>query len=124
MNAITFSDKDIFPVLEKSSPQEFDEMDFGVVQMDLQGTIKAYNKYESELAHITQSEAIGKNFFTQIAPCTNNFMVATKFIDAKENRDEVLDYMFTYRIKPTKVRLRLIIHPEEANQYLLVSQTI
>lgn len=122
MKQVSFSDEDIFPILEQSSAKSFDEWDFGVVRMDKNGLIKAYNKYESELAHIDQNEAIGKNFFTQIAPCTNNFMVATKYTQANENRDEILDYMFTYRIKPTRVRLRLLINLEAENQYLLVSK--
>ncbi len=119
---ISFSEKDIYSVLEKASPQEIDACDFGVVKMDREGIIKAYNKYEAELASIPQQEAIGKNFFIQIAPCTNNFLVSAKYLEHRRQRDEVLEYVFTYRISPTPVMLRLLINPEVENQYLLVKK--
>lgn len=124
MNPISFSDENVLHLLENASAREIDQYDFGVVKMDAEGRVKTYNKYESELASIPQEDAIGKNFFTQIAPCTNNFLVAAKYLEHPQKRDEVLDYVFTYRISPTPVQLRLLVDPESDNQYLLVKKSV
>lgn len=117
---ISFSEKNIYPLLDKASKEELDNYDFGIVKMDGHGIIKAYNKFECELAMNTEEEVLGKNFFTQIAPCTNNFLIADKYLKVKVSRDEVIDYVFTYRISPTRVKLRLLVEPSKEHQYLLV----
>lgn len=115
-----FDQADLLSVLESMSHEAFDAFDFGLVKMDRGGQILAYNKYEAELSSNRQNEVLGKNFFTQVAPCTNNFMVAEKYKSDQTELDEFLDYVFTYRIKPTPVRLRLLTHKNSQHQYLAV----
>ncbi len=121
--ATAFSSPTAFDALETmvSSPAKFDELPFGVVAMKHDGTIVAYNKWESELAKIPQSRAVGQNFFTDIAPCTNNFMVSGRYAEETE-LDETLPYLFTLRMEPTKVQLRLLKREGSKNQYLLVDR--
>jgi len=42
-----------------------------------------------------------------VGPCTNNYLVAQRFLDCDE-LDEQLDYVFTFRMAPTPVRLRML----------------
>ena len=54
---------------------------------------------------------IGRNFFVEIGPCTNNYLIAQRYQDSASegvSLDEQLDYVFTYRMAPTPVRLRLL----------------
>ena len=56
----------------------------------------------------------------------NNFMVAQKFLDASEAArplDESLDFVLTWRMRPTPVKLRLLSHPDIGLQYLLLKRT-
>jgi photoactive yellow protein len=117
---LSFSAPDAYLLLEKSLPSLLDQADFGIVKFTREGKILHYNPYESNLAGIPSEEALGKNFFTQIAPCTNNFMVAVKYGDRAADLDETMAYVFTYRIKPTKVQLRLLASAGEETAYLLV----
>lgn len=112
--------QDLFKALEVLDNDAYDELDFGLIKMDRKGNVLAYNKWEAQLAANNQEAVIGKNFFTQIAPCTNNFMVSEKYGLFQGQLDETLDYVFTYRIKPTPVRLRLLAHESSNNQYLAV----
>ncbi len=57
--------------IDDLSSEELDSLPFGAIQLNPAGIILKYNDYESKLARVTQKEAIGKNFFTDIAPCTN-----------------------------------------------------
>ena len=111
-----FNDNALPAWLDTHTEADYDTLPFGVVQMDYNGTITAYNKVLSELAGISREHAIGKNFFIQVAPCTNNFMVAEKY--GQDQLDETLPYMFTYITQPTPVVLRLIKHAA-GHQYLL-----
>ena len=63
---------------------------------------------------------IGRNFFSEVGPCTNNFMVAQRF-EEELMLDEVLPYVFTLKMKPRRVNLRLLKSPDARRQYLLVA---
>lgn len=95
---------------------DYDRLSFGVVKMDYDGIVTEYNRAQFDLTGVAAENAIGKHFFTQVAPCTNNFMVAERY--RQSILDESLPYIFTYITKPTKVELRLIKGPK-GNQYLL-----
>jgi len=52
-----------------SLPEEdFDALPFGAIKLDTVGRILKYNLYESRLAERDAREAIGQNFFTDVAP--------------------------------------------------------
>lgn len=118
MSTYSFAETGLCELLNQESDSGLDELPFGVVKMDLTGTVLAYNQAESRIAGVAPEQAIGKHFFSQVAPCTNNFMVASRYEQAP--LDEELDYMFTYVTTPTRVRLRLLRASESAYQYLLV----
>jgi len=115
-----FKDAGLLTWLENQPDEILDNTDFGIVKMDGKGTVLFYNKAESKISGLSKESAIGKHFFTEVAPCTNNFMVAEKY--KKETLDEELPYIFSYITKPTPVNLRLL-KGVTGNQYLLVERT-
>ncbi|TAG14696.1 MAG: photoactive yellow protein [Sphingobacteriia bacterium] len=117
MNA-TFSTPEILGWLENQEPNQYDELSFGIVKMNIDGQVVFYNKQESQITGIDPAFAVGKLFFTQIAPCTNNFMVSEKYKQIE--LDEELDYLFTHITTPTRVRLRLLKSAASQHQYMLV----
>ncbi len=111
-----FQDPELLSWLETQSPELYDSLPFGVVKMDYTGVITAYSVAQSSLSGIAKENALGKHFFTQVAPCTNNFMVSEKY--NRDVLDETMPYMFTYVTKPTPVELRLL-KGKNGSQYLL-----
>lgn len=105
--------------LETATPAALDAAEFGIIRMNHDGETLAYNAYESRLSGLSSDGVLGKNFFTQVAPCTNNFMVAERYREPGA-LDDLLAYVFTYKMKPTKVRLRLLKRAGAAEQYLAV----
>lgn len=99
-----------------------DAQPFGVVQVDDSGVIKMYNKWESEMAGVPPTTAEGRNFFTQVAACTNNRLVFGKFKDgvARGELDAEFGYTFTYKMKPTNVQIRLYRHAPSATNWVFV----
>lgn len=100
---------------------DIDTLPFGVVVMDRSGTVTAYNHAESELSGLAPSSVIGRNFFEQVGPCTNNYLVAQRFADSDE-LDDIIDYVFTFKMAPTPVRLRMLAASGADHQYLLVKR--
>lgn len=111
-----FNDTTLPEWLDNHQEADLDLLSFGVVKMNDEGIVTAYNKHESDLTGVSKENAIGKHFFTEVAPCTNNFMVAEKY--KQDLLDEVMPYMFTYITAPTPVELRLIKR-NNGRQYLL-----
>ena len=99
-----------------------DAQGFGVVQVGDDGAIRLYNRFESQLAGVPAPTAEGRNFFTQVAPCTNNRLVFGRFKDGvqKGELDAEFNYTFTYKMKPTNVTLRLYRHAPSATNWVFV----
>jgi len=110
--------------LSSMSREELNALDFGVVKVDDGGTIHIYNRYESELASVAPSTAEGKNFFTQVAPCTNNRLVYGRFKEgvAADEMDVCLSYTLTYKMRPTNVRMRLYRDQASQTNWVLVQK--
>lgn len=102
--------------------QQVDAQPFGVVRVADDGTVQLYNKWESELAGVAPEAAEGRNFFTQVAPCTNNRLVFGKFKDGIQAGalDTEFGYTFTYKMKPTNVAIRLYRHAPSATNWVFV----
>lgn len=103
----TFVPNELFPMLGKITRNDADACDFGVLQLDDAGKVIFCNKYQSELAGIPASHYDGKNWFTQIAPCTNNGLVFGMFKKsvAAGSMNTVFPYTFTFKMKPTNVKI-------------------
>jgi photoactive yellow protein len=114
-----FADPGLVDTLESASLDVIDDLGFGLIVMDRDGRVLGYNQAESKLSGLPAGEVIGRNFFVQIGPCTNNYLIAERYRDSEE-LDEQLDYVFTYRMAPTPVRLRLLARRGSSRQYLAV----
>ena len=119
---MTFNDPDALSKLEAMTASDLDALQFGVVAMTLAGTVTAYNQYEAEVVSLDAERVIGKHFFRDIAPCTNNYMVSGLY-DLEHTLDRTIPYVFTLRMNPTRVNLRLLKDGSAKHQYLLVERT-
>lgn len=120
-----FDDQALAGRLRELSPTELDELPFGVIGFDDQGLVACYNRYESVAASFTPQDVLGKHVFIELAPCFNNFLVAGRFEasqEAGEPLDEQLPYVLTFRMRPTRVRLRLLSEPGTDLRYILVER--
>lgn len=114
-----FADPVLLDALESAPLDSIDDFGFGLIVMDRDGGVLGYNQAESALSGLPAGEVTGRNFFVEIGPCTNNYLIAQRYQDS-EQLDEQLDYVFTYRMAPTPVRLRLLARRGSPRQYLVV----
>jgi photoactive yellow protein len=112
---VTFAD------LQAMQASARDDLPFGVVGMDTAGITKVYNETESRLSGLEPSTVLGNSFFDVVAQCMNNFMVAQRFEDEPE-LDAIVPYMLTLRMRPTRVRLRLLASRAGPLRFILIER--
>lgn len=123
--APSFSSPGLHALLAQLDADALDHLDFGVIGFDLETHVTRYNRTESDAAGLTPPRVLGQPLFTNVAPCLNNFMVAQRFEDALEGGtalDDTIDYVLTLRMRPVKVRLRLLAEPSNPVRYVLVQR--
>jgi photoactive yellow protein len=107
--------------LEAMSAEEHDALPFGVVGFSADTVVQVYNATETRMSGLDPATVVGVPFFEAVAQCMNNFMVAQRFEDEPE-LDDILPYVLTLRMRPTKVRLRLLATAETPRRYVLIER--
>ena len=69
MEILNFENISLSEVLPRIN--DINLLPLGVVKMDLKGNILAYNMAEAELTGTDPTWEVGKNFFSEVAMCTN-----------------------------------------------------
>ena len=122
-----FSHPDLGPVIDGMSDDQLDQLEFGVIGFDADTTVRRYSAYESRMAGLSPDRVLGAALFTSVAPCMNNFLVAQRFEDAAidgTTLDAEIDYVLTLRMRPSKVKLRLLAAPGMSLRYVLVNRRL
>ncbi len=109
MATTLFGRKDVENRLASMTPQEIDELPFGVIQIDRQGQILLYNATEGVITGRDPQAMIGRDFFNEVAPCGRTEAFYGRFREGVERGElnEIFDYTFDYRMAPTKVRVHI-----------------
>jgi photoactive yellow protein len=122
---LEFNQASIADRIEALDDTQLDSLEFGVIGFDADTAVRCYNAFESKLAGLAPHRVLGHALFTAVAPCMNNFLVAQRFEDAAASAtslDATIDYVFTLRMRPAKVTLRLLASPALALRYVLVNR--
>jgi len=109
--------------IEAMSPGQFDALAFGAIQLDVQGVILAYNDTEAKISGRDKRQVIGKNFFTEVAPCTNVKAFAGRFREgvARQSLHAVFPYRFDFRMTPRRVNVALVYSAHTKSAWVFVT---
>jgi photoactive yellow protein len=101
---------------------QLDQLPFGAIRLDKEGTILSYNQTEAELAGRKKESVLGKNFFTEVAPCTNVQEFAGKFREGVRTGSlhTVFPYIFDYQMDPRNVWVTLFYSRETETAWVFV----
>lgn len=93
----------------ETTAEELDQLPFGAIQLDRRGFVLQFNSYESQLSGIDRGQAIGKQFFTDIAPCANVKEFYGRFQTGVQNKrlHEKFRYHFAFKQRPRDVTITL-----------------
>ena len=81
------------PLLSK---EEVSALPYGAIELDAAGTILSYNSAEAELSGRDSARVIGKNFFTQVAPCTAVSEFQGRFLEFLRSGQGPQSFSFTF----------------------------
>lgn len=125
--APTFDAPDLASWLQNVDAADLDRLECGALGFDVQGILHQYNRVVSTGTGIEAARLLGQNVFLTVSPCMHNFMVMQRFEDTMKNGeslDEIVDFVLTWRMRPTHVRLRLIANPGQRLRYVLVERRV
>lgn len=120
---MVFAQDDLLTALAAADHAALDALAFGVIGMDRTSVVTVYNASEARFSGLSHEGVIGRHFFRDVAPCMNNYLVALRF-EEESAIDAVIDYVFTFRMRPTPVRLRLLKGPATPTMYVVVQSLL
>jgi photoactive yellow protein len=95
---------------------DIDALPFGYIALAPDGTVRKYNRFEADLARKDPQTVLGRNFFREVAPCTQvrefegRFREMTAGAPGSGNA-ESFDFEFGFRHGTQKVRISLVRSP-------------
>ncbi len=107
-------------------PEFLDRLPYGAISLDAEGVIRTYNTAEEELAGRTRDRTIGRNFFTDVAPCTDVQEFAGRYRDmVARHRAACEEIRFGFAFPGGTVQVRIVIYysPEQRRGILLIEKT-
>lgn len=109
--------------LAKMTPDQLDQLPYGVIELSANGTILSYNAGESEISGRKPEKVIGRNFFTEVAPCTDVREFYGRFLDLIEHRAVNHEFEFTFSFAvPTKVFITMLYEQHENTVWVMVNR--
>ncbi len=108
--------------IDSIGEKELDSLPYGVIQLDAQGTVLRYNSYEEGLSGLTRQKVVGKNFFKQIAPCTDMQEFYGRFREGVAAGEPhcTFRYHFAFKRNPRDVTITLLYNAREKLTWVLV----
>ena len=99
----------VYENVHSMNERELDALPHGAVQLDHLGKVLKYNAYEERLANTKKVNVIGKNFFKEVAPCTDVREFYGRFRDgvAAKKLHCKFRYRFTFKVNPRDVTVTL-----------------
>ncbi|HEX8255735.1 MAG TPA: PAS domain-containing protein [Thermoanaerobaculia bacterium] len=103
---------------------QLDALPFGAIQLDLDGRILQFNEYEANLSNRRAPDTVGRNFFNDVAPCTNVREFYGRFKEGVDGGElnVTFDYRFEFRMAPRNVRVTLFYSAPTATVWVFVQE--
>lgn len=112
--------------LELLSEQALDQLPYGVIVLDREGTVVRYNLAESRFARLDRSQVIGKSFFGRVAPCTATPDFMGRFRTLVETGTPggsvAFSYVFDFKFGAQQVDIELILGTATPRVLVLVNR--
>lgn len=110
--------------LSAMSLDQLDALPFGAIRLTSDGTILSYNATESQISGCDPALVIGKNFFTEVAPCTAVRSFHGVFLELIAHRAVNRHFDFTFPFQPPiHVRITMLYEQHTQTVWVLVARS-
>ena len=109
------------PLLDEA---DLDALPFGLIEIDSAGCVLRYNSAEQVLSGKPSADVVGKNFFTEIAPCTaiEAFMGRLSSFLASDAEPESFQFAFVFPTGTVNVSIAFV-NSGRGSSFVLVKRT-
>jgi photoactive yellow protein len=109
--------------IQNLGEDDFDRLLLGAIRLDNSGIVLRYNQTEADLVGRKKENVIGKNFFTEVAPCTNVQEFAGAFREGVQKRSlhTVFPYIFDLPTGPLNVWVTLFYNDQNDSVWVFVN---
>lgn len=104
---------------------QLDELAHGVIALDRDGRILRYNLAEANLARLDRHTVIGRNFWTEVAPCTRTPEFEGRFLELVRGSATQVDpfsYLLDFKFGAQQVDVRMVRAPAAERFYIFISR--
>jgi photoactive yellow protein len=112
--------------IDERTDQELDTLPFGVIALDGDGTILRYNLYESQIARLDRNQVLGRNFFTDVAPCTRTDVFHGQFrrgvASGATGSFARFGFLFDFKFGAQDVEVEMVRPANVPRYYLLINR--
>jgi photoactive yellow protein len=110
--------------IDRMSETQLDELPFGAIRLDKEGKVLSYNTTESKLTGRDPERVIGRNFFREVAPCTNVQAFAGRFREgvARGEMHFIFPYRFDFEMAPRDVTVTLFYSKQTGTAWVFVRE--
>lgn len=100
-----------------------DLLPYGIIVVDEEGKILYYNAREEEIAKRRRGNVLGKNFFSEVAPCTQVQEFYGRFKETMLRAGLVADFHFRFPFpgRPREVEITLTSFQKDGSNLCLIS---
>jgi len=104
------------------SPDQLDALPLGAIQLDADGKVLKFNQYESTLSNLSKDRVVGRNFFRDVAPCTDvqDFHGRFKEGVARKQMHVKFRYHFAFKQNPRDVTVTLFYSTQSGSIWVFV----
>lgn len=108
--------------VDSMSENELDTLPHGVIQLDARGNVLRFNAYEEKLAGLSKANVLGKNFFKEVAPCTDVQEFYGRFREgvAQGKLHCKFRYHFAFKQNPRNVTITLFYSDRDKSVWVFV----
>ena len=115
---------ELFAQIDGLTGAQLDSLPFGAIQLDRTGRILQFNEYEANLSNRRAPDTVGRNFFLDVAPCTNVKEFHGRFREGVETEElnASFDYRFAFKQAPRDVRITLFYSAATSTVWVFVEE--
>lgn len=104
------------------TPEEVDSLPYGVIKLDTEGTILAFNAAEAERSACLARDVVGRNFFRDIAPCAAVKEYEGRFRELVNSDKPSAEFSFVYPFPQGAARVHIVMARAHESWIFIVSK--
>jgi len=123
LEIIPFGSDDVDNILQKE-PHRAESLPFGAILLDRNARVLKYNQAEGMISGRSAEDAIGKNFFNELAPCAKGKGFHGQFLKFFRTGEinVMFDYEFDYKMEQARVRIHLKGNPDGQTCWMFIKR--